>query len=181
MNVDSRKSIAVAIFLSGTLLDVLACIKTESLKPDHPRVAATVDGHDIQTRDVEIRAYAYILDLPPDSDVESEKRRIFRGVRGRLIDEWLEEEAARAIGITVFDSEVDAAYADVCKEGDGGVASVLAEVARQGLTMPIYREILRTQLLEIKLARAVFGRSDEETCERLARSLRARAKVVLFE
>jgi peptidyl-prolyl cis-trans isomerase SurA len=110
------------------------------------RIAATVDLHVITRSAVEARVRPRLA----QAKTPSEQQQLRTDALKQLIDEVLIADDAAKLRLTVEDSEVDAALAEVAKQNKLTVDQVLGEVRRQGYSTEEYRELLRAQLLELR-------------------------------
>jgi peptidyl-prolyl cis-trans isomerase SurA len=127
-----------------------ACRSTPATPPPAPVSAdawATVDGHDITRDDVE-KAYKRAGDVSQglsDDEAMTAKLSLLENL---ILQEALLEKA-RALNLTVADSELDTAYNDAKKNITEDTFQ--AELKQRGLTTADMREGLRRELLTQKV------------------------------
>ncbi|MBL8923099.1 MAG: hypothetical protein JNJ54_29890 [Myxococcaceae bacterium] len=147
------------------------------------RIAAVVDGEPVFQSDVERRASRD----DPDAKAPQQRLRALARARLDLIDAKL---IAKDFRVTPTDAEIDAAIDGVAKGAKLDRAALEAAVTRHGMSLAEYREVLRSQLLELRWLmtrskeRSVSISSDAER-EALRTSLvvelRKRAVIEVFE
>jgi peptidyl-prolyl cis-trans isomerase SurA len=127
-----------------------ACRSTPAAPPPAPVTAdtwATVDGHDITRDDVE-KAYKRAGDVSQGlSDDEAMTAKL--SLLENLILQEILVAKARALNLTVADSELDTAYNDAKKNITD--EAFQAELKQRGLTTADMREGLRRELLTQKV------------------------------
>src|SRR3954447_14211126 len=110
----NRPSLIVAVFAVGAAASMTGCRSTAPATPPPPAVSAdawaVVNGHEI-TRDEVDKAYRRVPETAqPLSDEETMTAKL------NLLDSMILQEIllsrARALNITVADSDLDAAYND---------------------------------------------------------------------
>lgn len=111
-------------------------------------IAAVVQGKIITKSEVDAMAAM-------DGGSPSDPAR-WEEAREALIDRTLVESEAAGRNVTVTPAEVDAAAETVRRRMNLDALSFLSALAGQGVTMEQYRDTLRRQLLERKLADAVM-------------------------
>jgi peptidyl-prolyl cis-trans isomerase SurA len=94
------------------------------------------------------RAYDQYPEGPQRSAATSQ---IYKVVLDRMVEEELEDEAAKRAGITVTSEEVDQALERVAMQNGLSPAAVLAEARGSGMTTEQYRDELKRQLLQSKI------------------------------
>lgn len=147
------------------------------------RIVAVVDGEPVFQSEVERRATRDA----PDAKAPPQRQRALARAKVDLIDAKL---IAKDMGGAPTDAEIDAAIEGVAKGAKLDRAALEAAVVRHGMTLAEYREVLRSQLLELRwlMSRArerdVSIASDTER-EALRTSLvvvlRKRAVIEVFE
>jgi len=134
-----------------------ACRSTAPASPPPPAVSAdawaVVNGHEI-TRDEVDKAYRRVPETAqPLSDEETMTAKL------NLLDSMILQEIllsrARALNITVADSDLDAAYNDAKKNISD--ETFQAELKQRGLTPADMREGLRRELLGQKVIESEIG------------------------
>lgn len=107
-----------------------------------------------------LRVYSQVPEGPQRSATVSQ---VYSTVLARMVDEELEEIAARKSGITVSTEEVDEALSRVARQNEISKNQILVEAKRSGLTPSAYRDELRRQLLQAKMSQLrVQGRVQVE-------------------
>ncbi|MFO0601356.1 MAG: SurA N-terminal domain-containing protein [Myxococcaceae bacterium] len=107
------------------------------------RVAVVVDDHPILRSQVEERLKA------DGARAEQDQQTALAKARMGLVDDWLIARDAKR-DVTIDDAQVESALNEVGKSNQIDRAQLEAAVKAQGLTMPLYREMLRTQLLQMR-------------------------------
>ncbi|HKE16054.1 MAG TPA: SurA N-terminal domain-containing protein [Kofleriaceae bacterium] len=122
-------------------------------------VIAVVNQEVVLKSDLDRRLAAYkaSLDAVKDPGERAKKRiELRKQMIAGLIDEHLLNQEAMRMGLGASDAEVDRAIADIKaknKLDDAGLNKALAE---QGLTLVIYREELRSQIMQAKVTNVVL-------------------------
>ncbi|TVQ35126.1 MAG: peptidylprolyl isomerase [Geminicoccaceae bacterium] len=79
--------------------------------------------------------------------------RLWQPVLRTLIDERLQVQEARRLGIEVTSADIDAAVRDVAQRNNVSVEVMLADLARGGVKEETFRDQLRAQLAWVQVAR----------------------------
>lgn len=108
------------------------------------RVAALVDGTPIWRSAVDDALAEQHVDQP----TAEQRRTALDG----LIDSTLQLRAAKLLGLSTNDAEIDAAYAEIKKQNGLDDAGLDQALATYHFTRALYREELRRQILIAKLA-----------------------------
>ena len=122
-------------------------------------VIAVVNQEVVLQSDLDRRLTAYKAPLAAVKDPgERAKKRIElrKQIVAGLIDEHLLNQEAMRMGMGASDAEVDRAIADIKaknKLDDAGLSKALAE---QGLTLGLYREEMRSQIMQAKVTNMVL-------------------------
>lgn len=118
------------------------------------KVAAVVNRDIITQSEVEKRAAPELSRLTvrePDKRAE-ERSRLLKSALDALIGEKLMEEQIQELGLTVTDSDVDMAVADVRKQNNiSDSAQFERLLATEGFTIDSYKEFLHKQMARMKL------------------------------
>lgn len=153
------KSAPRALALSATLLlPSLAVLSTYERAEAAivERIVAIVGEKAILLTDLRERALPLLLrvhaTVPAGPQRSATISQVYKNVLDRMVEEELEEQAAEGSGITVSTQEVDEALARVSAQNRLAVNQVLVEAKRSGLSVQSYREELRRQLLQSKMA-----------------------------
>jgi peptidyl-prolyl cis-trans isomerase SurA len=96
-----------------------------------------------------LRVYATVPEGPQRAAAISQ---IYTTLLERMVDEELEELAAKNSGIVISTEEVNEALARVSAQNKLSVNEVLIEAKRSGLSVANYRDELRRQLLQAKMS-----------------------------
>lgn len=120
------------------------------------RVVAIVNQTPILLTDLQERAkpflmrvYASVPDGPQRSATISQ---VMQTILDRMIEEELEDEAAKRAGIAITSDEIDAALGRVAEQNELSVPELLKEAKSSGLSVSQYRDEMRRQLLQAKLS-----------------------------
>ncbi len=120
------------------------------------RIVAVVGEKAILLTDLRERALPLLLrvyaSVPAGPQRSATISQVYQTVLERMVDEELEQQAAENSGITVTTQEVDEALARVSRQNQLSINEVLVEAKRSGLSIQNYRDELRRQLLQAKMA-----------------------------
>lgn len=120
------------------------------------RIVAIVGEKAILLTDLRERALPLLLrvhaSVPAGPQRSATISQVYQTVLERMVDEELEQQAAEGSGVTVSTQEVDEALARVSKQNQLTINEVLVEAKRSGLSIQSYRDELRRQLLQAKMA-----------------------------
>lgn len=119
------------------------------------RIVAIVGDRAILLSDLRQRSrpfLARVYDQYPEGPQRSAATsQIYKVVLERMVEEELEDEAAKRAGITVTSEEVDQALERVAIQNGLSPAAILAEARQSGMTTEQYRDELRRQVLQAKI------------------------------
>jgi peptidyl-prolyl cis-trans isomerase SurA len=113
------------------------------------RVAAVVGNHVVLLS--EVRQRATLVARTQRATLAQMTDGILHEVTERLVEEYLEEEEADRLKITVAPDEIDHAVEQLAQGNNTSVQTLLKTVESQGVKPDELREALRRQLLEGKL------------------------------
>ncbi len=120
------------------------------------RVVAIVGERAILLSDLRERALPFLVrvyeGVPEGPQRTAALNQIYGVVLDRMIEEELEDTAATKMGLSVTSQEIDDALAKVAAQNRMSKNGLLAEAKRSGLTVFAYREELRRQVLQSKIA-----------------------------
>lgn len=120
------------------------------------RVVAIVGERAILLSDLRERALPFLVrvyeGVPEGPQRTAAINQIYGVVLDRMIEEELEDTAATKMGLSVTSQEIDEALAKVAAQNRLSKNALLAEAKRSGLTVFAYREELRRQVLQSKIA-----------------------------
>lgn len=135
---------------------VVTCAPTRAHATIVERIVAIVGEKAILLTDLRERALPLLLrvhsSVPAGPQRSATISQVYKTVLERMVEEELEEQAAENSGITVSTQEVDEALARVSSQNRIGINQVLVEAKRNGLSIQSYRDELRRQLLQAKMA-----------------------------
>ena len=163
--------LAVALALAGAT-PALAAAPTPgpaALRRVLDRVAATVNGEVITTRELERAAGPSLADadrLPPGPPRDNARAVALKGAMDELVADRLFAQQVKALDLDVTDAHVDSQIAAI-KQQNGFSDAMLSEaLSAQGMDMASYRDRVRRQLQNYQLQRYKFGErvkvSDQE-------------------
>jgi peptidyl-prolyl cis-trans isomerase SurA len=116
------------------------------------RVVALVGEDAILLSDLKQRSLPYLLriyaSVPEGPARAANISQLYRMVLDTMIDEQLEEDAARKAGIEISEEQIDAAIEQTAAQNEISVNAILVEAKRSGLSVKSYREELRRQLVQ---------------------------------
>jgi len=116
------------------------------------RIVAVVGQHPILLTDLRERAMPYLLHIhatiPEGPQRSANISQVYKAILDQMIDEELEQTAAREAGVEISDTQVDQALAQTAAQNNLSVNDILAEAKRSGLSIRNYREELRRQLVQ---------------------------------
>lgn len=119
------------------------------------RIVAVVDERAILLSDLRTRARPFLVqvhqNVPPGAQRSAAISQLYRTVLNQLVDEELEERAARESKLSVTAQEIEDAFERVAQQNKLSVADLIAEAQLNGMSISAYRDELRRQLLEAKL------------------------------
>jgi peptidyl-prolyl cis-trans isomerase SurA len=132
--------------------------------PAHARVvekiAALVGDDLILKSDVEDRAaplLSEIANIANPGEREARTQAIRREVLERLIDDQLLAQQATELKLTVSNEEVDRAIEQIKRDYGLSDAQLKDELRRQGLTMPVYRQNTKREILKYRVLNIAVG------------------------
>ncbi len=154
-----RRSSAHALLLAAALLVPAGAHLLRTTPADAAiveRIVAVVGEKAILLTDLRERALPLLLrvyaSVPAGPQRSATISQVYQTILERMVDEELEEHAAENSGITVTTQEVDEALARISNQNGLTKNQVLAEAKRSGLSIQSYRDELRRQLLQAKMA-----------------------------
>lgn len=116
------------------------------------RIVAVIDQDAVLLSDLKERALPYLLrvysSVPEGPQRAANISQIYKVVLEQMIDERLEEDAAREAGVEISEEQVDAAIAQTAAQNQMSVNQILVEAKRSGLSIENYRDELRRQLIQ---------------------------------
>jgi len=118
------------------------------------RIVAIVGQRAILLTDIRDRALPILVRIystVPEAQRAAALSQVYTAIVQRMVDEELEELAAKNAGIAISSTEVDEALARVSTQNGMSVGQILSEARRSGLTVTAYRDELRRQLLQAKM------------------------------
>ena len=119
------------------------------------RIVAIVGERAILLSDLRQRSRPFLAraydQYPEGPQRAAATSQIYKVVLDRMVEEELEDEAAKRAGITVTGEEVDQALERVAMQNGMSPAAIMAEARGSGLTTEQYREELRRQVLQAKI------------------------------
>lgn len=123
------------------------------------RVVAVVDDDVVLASELERRLEiaAVALAKLPDAERARHAKDLRSNLLRGLVDERLIALGAARLGLTVDDSEIDRAVAQIRTANNFDDAALTRALADSGWTMPEYRSDVGRQLLRFKLFTAVFS------------------------
>jgi len=113
------------------------------------RIAAVVGDHVILLS--EVRSRASLVARTQHATLAQITDAILRQVADHLVEEFLEDNEAKRLNITVAPEEIDHAVEQLAQGNNTSVTSFLKEVDKQGITVTELKDALRRQLVESKL------------------------------
>jgi peptidyl-prolyl cis-trans isomerase SurA len=122
-------------------------------------VIAVVNQEVVLKSDLDRRQAAYEKSLAAVKDpAERAKKRIElrKQIIAALIDEHLLNQEAMRMGLSASDPEVDRAIADVKAKNKLDDASFTKALTEQGLTLRLFREEMRSQIMQAKITNLVL-------------------------
>lgn len=127
------------------------------------RVVAVVGDRPVLLSELRRRAkpnlIAMFLSVPDPSKQAAGENEVYRDALNRMIDEQLVEQAAQKGHLAVSVDEIDRAIVQKAGQLGIGIADLVAEAKREGLSEQDYRDEIRRQILEGKLVQLrVAGR-----------------------
>jgi len=139
--------VATVLLLSGLAGSVQAAIVE--------RIVAVVGDRAILLSDLRQRSRPFLAraydQYPEGPQRAAATSQIYKVVLDRMVEEELEDEAARRAGISVTSEEVDQAIERIAMQNGLSPAAILAEARNSGLTTEQYRDELRRQVLQSKI------------------------------
>lgn len=152
-----RRVLAIVTCLAGPLLGLVATMAPLPARAAIvERVVAVVGERAILLSDVRERSKAFLLrvydTVPPGPQRDAAISQIYRAVLNKMVEEELEDTAAARAGVVVTAREIDQAIARVAAQNGLTPGALIAEAKRSGLSEEQYRQELRRQLLQAKLA-----------------------------
>jgi peptidyl-prolyl cis-trans isomerase SurA len=130
------------------------------------RVIATVDGTPIWKSQVDEALAPVLASDPKAFRGELEPKAIEHLIEGALV-----ANRGKALHLEVDDKEVDEAIKSVMDENHVDAGQLAQALVQNGLTMPVYREEIRRQLLEGRAFHMwLGGQSIEPTSEEIERA-----------
>src|SRR5690606_16970369 len=152
-----RRVLAIVTCLAGPLLGLVATMAPLPARAAIvERVVAVVGERAILLSDVRERSKAFLLrvydTVPPGPQRDAAISQIYRAVLNKMVEEELEDTAAARAGVVVPARETDQACARVAAQDGLPPGALIAEAKRSGLSEEQYRQELRRQLLQAKLA-----------------------------
>jgi len=139
------------------VLLLLACLVTAGSASAAivERIVAIVGERAILLSDLRQRSRPFLAraydQYPEGPQRAAATSQIYKVVLDRMVEEELEDEAAKRAGITVTGEEVDQALERVAMQNGMSPAAIMAEARGSGLTTEMYREELRRQVLQAKI------------------------------
>lgn len=134
------------------------------------RIVAVVGERAILLSDLRQRSRPFLVRVhqqyPEGPQRAAATSQVYKVVLGRMVEEELEEEAARRAGVTVTSQDVDDAIERVALQNGLTKAAILSEARQSGLTTEQYRDEIRRQLVQAKVSnlrlqgRVKIGESD---------------------
>lgn len=119
------------------------------------RIVAIVGDRAILLSDLRQRSRPFLAraydQYPEGPQRAAATSQIYKVVLDRMVEEELEDEAARRAGITVTSEEIDKALERVAMQNGLSPAAIMAEARNSGLTTEQYRDELRRQVLQSKI------------------------------
>lgn len=119
------------------------------------RIAAVVNDDIVSTRDLRDRLRLAILFSGLPSDAETQ-RRIAPQVLRRVIDERLQLQEARRLGVTVGEREIRGAVQNAAAANDMTAEQLLGLLAEQGIDPAAFERQIEAELAWLRLARREF-------------------------
>ena len=119
------------------------------------RVVAVVGERAILLSDVKRRAKPFLLRIHQQAPGKAQRAaaisQVFRQVLDQMIDERLQQQAARRSQIVVTAEEVDAAIERIAAQNKIPVGDLISEAVKSGMDESEYRKEIRRQVLDAKL------------------------------
>lgn len=116
------------------------------------RIVAIVGQRAILLTDLRERALPFLLHiyntLPEGPQRAANISQVFNMVLDQMVNEELEEAAARDAGIDITEAQVDEALSRTAQQNNMTVNGILSEAKRSGLSIRNYREEMRRQLIQ---------------------------------
>jgi peptidyl-prolyl cis-trans isomerase SurA len=139
------------------VLLLLACLATAGSASAAivERIVAIVGERAILLSDLRQRSRPFLAraydQYPEGPQRAAATSQIYKVVLDRMVEEELEDEAAKRAGIAVTGEEVDQALERVAMQNGMSPAAIMAEARGSGLSTEQYREELRRQVLQAKI------------------------------
>ncbi len=118
------------------------------------RIVAVVNGEIILESQLEERGRAMFAEAKKDPDPVARKRRetsLRREVLDHLVDEELLAQQARELKIVVSPQDVDRMIDDVKKRNNLDDNTLVEALAQQGMDLVSYREVVKRQVLRLRV------------------------------
>jgi peptidyl-prolyl cis-trans isomerase SurA len=118
------------------------------------RVAAVVNKDIIALSELEKRAAPELAQAASERDLSrraTKRNEVLHQVLDLMIGEKLMDAAAKELNVDVSDQDVDTAIEEVKKTHNLDQQKLEEAVRGEGMTMPKYREVVRAQVLRLKL------------------------------
>ena len=121
------------------------------------RIVAVVGDDPILMSELRARAKPFLLQIQqrvrPGAEQAAAESEVFKDLLVKMIDERLESQAAMRAGVQVTKEEIDNALRNIAAAQGMSVADLLKEArARSGMVEQDYRDEIRRQILEGKIA-----------------------------
>jgi len=165
------RTLGRAALISAALVGVVGSVAPSRVEAAIvERIVAIVGERAILLSDLRLRSRPFLTraydQYPEGPQRAAATSQIYKVVLDRMVEEELEDEAARRAGITVTSEEVDQALERVAIQNGLSPAVILAEAQSSGMTTEQYRDELRRQVLQAKIgnvrlqSRVKIGESD---------------------
>lgn len=166
-------SLVVAVFMLGL------CRTASAAEPAHEGIAAIVNDSVITLSDIKDRADLYLSGTPKPTSPE-QRREVERQVLNRLIDESLQMQEARKLGISVDEAAVTAGFANIAGQNKLPADEFKKNLIAQGMPLEtlytqIRADIAWSQVVRRKL-RPEVDISDNEIDQTLDQLAHGRSK-----
>ena len=119
------------------------------------RIVAVVNSDVITLFDLDRQAAPYLKRIMAQEAGDARKAEIVAQVRQQVLSDMIEEslidQAAKRLGITVTDGEVEGMIQDVMKTRDLTPGQLSERIAQEGLSMETYRKQLRSHFYKMKI------------------------------
>jgi len=148
--------LATLSLLAGLALGLVGPPPAEAQTQSATRIAAVVNDDIVSTQDLCDRLRLAILFSGLPSDVETQ-RRIAPQVLRRMIDERLQLQEGRRIGVTVQRQEVMGAVQNAAAANNMTPNQLLAFLAEQGVDPAAFERQIEAELTWLRLVQRQFG------------------------